>query len=454
MGGPAERVSAEGGSAEGGPELAAAHAATPSGRPRARALGIPFDGTPGPWNAITDVPGVEVGYETLVRGESVRTGVTGIHPRGRAGAGVPVTAGFFSQNGNGEMTGTAWIQESGTFSGPVAITNSHAVGVAHAGIVAWTVEHHPRLADAWLLPVAAETYDGYLNDINGGHVTQQTVIDALDAAAPGPVEEGSVGGGTGMNCYQFKGGSGTASRLVGYGGDQYAVGVFVQANFGARRELTLAGVPLGRLLDAENPMSEPASDPPVPPGAGSVIAVVATDAPLLPHQCTALARRVTLGLARTGTSGLALLRRPVPGLLHRQPRRDHAGRHRAAAGRRGPLRPAPAHPVGLPGPVLHRGGAGHRGGGSQRPGRWRDHDRARRPPQPGPAPRAGRRVVPGSRGGAPEYQGHSLGFCGPGLRIRINPSGPLYLVLGGKTALLECRYNQRYSMTSALASYF
>ncbi len=303
MGGPAERVSAEGVSAEGGPELAAAHAATPSGRPRARALGIPFDGTPGPWNAITDVPGVEVGYETLVLGESVRTGVTGIHPRGRAGAGDPVTAGFFSQNGNGEMTGTAWIQESGTFSGPVAITNSHAVGVAHAGIVAWTVEHHPRLADAWLLPVAAETYDGYLNDINGGHVTQQTVIDALDAAAPGPVDEGSVGGGTGMNCYQFKGGSGTASRLVGYGGDQYAVGVFVQANFGARRELTLAGVPLGRLLDAENPMSESASDPPVPPGAGSVIAVVGTDAPLLPHQCTALARRVTLGLARTGTAG-------------------------------------------------------------------------------------------------------------------------------------------------------
>ncbi len=281
------------------PDPPAAHTATPAGRPRARALGIPFDGTPGPWNAITDVPGVEVGYATLVRGESVRTGVTGIHPRGRAGAGDPVAAGFFSQNGNGEMTGTAWIQESGTFSGPVAITNSHAVGVAHAGIVAWTVEHHPRLADAWLLPVAAETYDGYLNDINGGHVTQQTVIDALDAAAAGPVEEGSVGGGTGMNCYQFKGGSGTASRLVGYGGDQYVVGVFLQANFGSRRELTLAGVPLGRLLEAENPMERAFE----PDGAGSVIAVVGTDAPLLPHQCTALARRVTLGLARTGTAG-------------------------------------------------------------------------------------------------------------------------------------------------------
>jgi D-aminopeptidase len=284
------------------PELPAAHAATPSGRPRARALGIPFDGTPGPWNAITDVPGLEVGYATLVRGESVRTGVTGIHPRGREGAGDPVIAGFFSQNGNGEMTGTAWIQESGTFSGPVAITNSHAVGVAHAGIVAWTVATHPRLADAWLLPVAAETYDGYLNDINGGHVTEQTVIDALDAAAAGPVEEGSVGGGTGMNCYQFKGGSGTASRLVRYGGDQYVVGVFLQANFGSRRELMLAGVPLGRLLETENPM-ERTVDPPLADGAGSVIAVVATDAPLLPHQCTALARRVTLGLARTGTAG-------------------------------------------------------------------------------------------------------------------------------------------------------
>src|SRR6202035_4335596 len=191
-------MSAEGVSAEGGPELAAAHAATPSGRPRARALGIPFDGTPGPWNAITDVPGVEVGYETLVRGESVRTGVTALHPRGRAGAGDPVAAGFFSQNGNGEMTGVSWIEESGTSSGPVAITNTHAVGVAHAAILAWTVRHHRRLADAWLLPVAAETWDGYLNDINGQHVTQPAALAALESAAAGPVEEGSVGGGTGM----------------------------------------------------------------------------------------------------------------------------------------------------------------------------------------------------------------------------------------------------------------
>jgi L-aminopeptidase/D-esterase-like protein len=272
------------------------HEATPGGKPRARALSIPFDGRPGRWNAITDVPGIEVGYVTLIEGDDVRTGVTAIHPRGAAGAGDPVAAGFHSQNGNGEMTGVSWIAESGTFTGPVAITNTNAVGVAHAGIVAWTIEHHPGVADFWLLPVAAETWDGYLNDINGHHVTEETVVAALEAARPGPVEEGSVGGGTGMNCYQFKGGSGTASRLV----DGHTVGVFVQANFGARRELVLAGVPAGADLADDNPMAE---FRPAPPGAGSVIAVVATDAPLFPHQCQALARRVTAGLARTGTSG-------------------------------------------------------------------------------------------------------------------------------------------------------
>jgi len=272
------------------------HQVTPSGKPRARSLGIPFGGTPGPWNAITDVPGVEVGYTTLIQGSSVRTGVTAIHPRGAGGAGDPVAAGFFSQNGNGEMTGVSWIAESGTFGGPVAITNTHAVGIAHAAIVAWAVRNHPRLADAWLLPVAAETWDGYLNDINTPHVTEQACLDALENAAPGPIEEGSVGGGTGMNCYEFKGGSGTASRLVDYGGTTFTVGVFVQANFGTRRELTLAGVPLGEMLADDNPMGNPG-------GAGSVIAIVGTDAPMLPHQCSALARRVTLGLGRTGTTG-------------------------------------------------------------------------------------------------------------------------------------------------------
>jgi D-aminopeptidase len=274
------------------------HAATPAGKPRARSLGIPFTGTPGPWNAITDVPGVQVGYVTLIEGVSVRTGVTGILPRGAADAADPVAAGFFSLNGNGEMTGVSWIGESGTFSLPLAITNTHAVGIAHAGIVAWTAKHHPELGDEWSLPVAAETWDGYLNDAHGHHVTEATVIGALEAARGGPVEEGSVGGGTGMICYEFKGGNGTASRLVDYRGTGYAVGVFVQANFGTRPELTLAGVPLGRLLAEDNPVG---GDTKAPPGAGSVIGIVATDAPLLPHQCTALARRVTHGIARTGT---------------------------------------------------------------------------------------------------------------------------------------------------------
>ena len=272
------------------------HRTTPGGKPRARALGILFGGRPGPLNAITDVPGVEVGYTTLIEDSTVRTGVTAIHPRGPAGTGDPVAAGFHSQNGNGEMTGVSWINESGTFDGPVAITNTHAVGIAHAGIIEWTVRHHPVVAEEWLLPVAAETWDGYLNDINRQHVTVAHVVAAIEAARPGPVEEGSVGGGTGMNCYHFKGGSGTASRLV----DDYTVGVFVQANFGARRELVLAGVPLGDALADDDPMLDRDR---AAPGAGSVIALVATDAPLFPHQCQALARRVTAGLARTGTSG-------------------------------------------------------------------------------------------------------------------------------------------------------
>ena len=274
--------------------------ATPSGLPRARSLGFRFAGTPGPYNAITDVPGIEVGYTTLIEGSDVRTGVTAIHPRGKSHPGDPVTAGFHSQNGNGEMTGVSWIAESGTFAGPLAITNTHAVGVAHAGIVAWTVEHHPALAKAWLLPVAAETWDGYLNDINGHHVSEHSVVDALEAASSGPIDEGSVGGGTGMNCYQFKGGSGTASRIVEYAQQTYTVGVFLQTNFGARKELVLSGIPCGELLAEDNPIDDFFS---APPGAGSLIAIVATNAPLLPNQCSALARRVTLGVSRTGTTG-------------------------------------------------------------------------------------------------------------------------------------------------------
>jgi D-aminopeptidase len=282
------------------------HLATPTGKPRARAVGLKYRGTPGRHNAITDVPGVEVGYQTLIEGDSVRTGVTAIHPRGNHNPGDPLAAGYFSLNGNGEMTGVTWIEESGTLQGPIAITNTYAVGIAHAGIIAWMNQSHPEFADVWLLPVAAETWDGYLNDINGHHVNEEHVIAALNAATSDQPDEGSVGGGTGMNCYQFKGGNGTASRLVEYAGTTYTVGVFLQANFGRRDELTLNGIYLGEEFADDNPMGgRPMGGKPqqAPPGAGSVIAVVATDAPLFPSQCKALARRVSLGLARTGTTG-------------------------------------------------------------------------------------------------------------------------------------------------------
>jgi len=276
------------------------HQATPTGKPRARAVGLKYRGTPGTHNAITDVPGVEVGYQTLIEGDNVRTGVTAIHPRGKGNPGDPVAAGYHSLNGNGEMTGVSWIEESGTCQGPIAITNTHAVGIAHAGIIAWMNQYHAALTDVWLLPVAAETWDGYLNDINGHHVNEETVIEALESATTQQPDEGSVGGGTGMNCYQFKGGNGTASRLVEYGGTTYTVGVFLQANFGRRADLTLNGVFLGEELADDNPMRDFYS---APQGAGSVIAVVATDAPFFPSQCKSLARRVSLGLARTGTIG-------------------------------------------------------------------------------------------------------------------------------------------------------
>jgi L-aminopeptidase/D-esterase-like protein len=276
---------------------------------RPRDLGIPFDGVPGPLNAITDVPGVEVGMTTLNEGDGplvvgsgpVRTGVTAILPRGRDGVGRACVAAWHALNGNGEMTGTAWIEESGALSMPILITNTHAVGPCHAGAVAWIIDRHPALARQWLLPVVAETWDGYLNDINGGHVTAAHAVATLEATRGGPVAEGAAGGGTGMTCYGFKGGSGTASRRVSFGEEVYTVGVFVQANFGSRRELTIAGRPVGRLLDVENPQEE--ADWLAPGGAGSVIAIVATDAPLLSGQCRALARRVPLGLARTGTAG-------------------------------------------------------------------------------------------------------------------------------------------------------
>ncbi|GAA4389594.1 P1 family peptidase [Tsukamurella soli] len=279
---------------------------SPSGRPRPRALGWAADGTPGEWNAITDVPGVEVGYRTLIGpAGTVRTGVTAILPRGRAGVGRPVAAGTGVLNGNGEMTGTAWIAETGQLGLPITISNTHAVGACHTGTVRWCSRHHPDLARQWLLPVCAETWDGYLNDINGEHVTPDDVCAALDAAAHGPLAEGSVGGGTGMNCYGFKGGSGTASRLMPFGDATYTVGAFVQANFGSRAELTIRGRRVGPELDVPAPIEEDdwLYGDRTPGGAGSVIVVVATDAPLTGHQCAALARRVPLGLARTGTTG-------------------------------------------------------------------------------------------------------------------------------------------------------
>ena len=274
---------------------------------RARDLGIPFDGKPGKLNAITDVVGVEVGYTTLKSGEGklevgkgpVRTGVTAIIPRGHASLNDPVYAGMFSLNGNGEMTGTAWVEESGFLEGPIVITNTHSVGVARDAVIAWRVNHGPADTTGywWSLPVVGETWDGWLNDVNGFHVKPEDVFHALDSAHGGTIEEGSVGGGTGMICYEFKGGNGTASRRIDVRASKesptrtFTVGVFLQANFGRRPQLIISGVPVGQAIPGEVYKEE----------SGSCIAVVATDAPLLPNQLKRLARRVSLGLARTGT---------------------------------------------------------------------------------------------------------------------------------------------------------
>ena len=282
-------------------------------RPRARALQVPFEGTPGPLDAITDVVGVEVGNTTLISGstdpassdKAVRTGVTVILPRGKQ-VNDPVYAGWFSLNGNGEMTGTTWVEESGFLEGPVAITNTHSVGVVRDAIIEWQAKQG-RLKDLWSLPVVAETYDGWLNDINGFHVKPSDLFHALDEAKSGRVPEGNVGGGTGMICYGFKGGIGTASRVLSAEQGGYTVGVLVQCNCGRRPQLTIAGVPVGREIPQLAPY---AKSMPQPPGSaaegdvGSIIIIVATNAPLLPHQLKRLARRATLGLARTGsTSG-------------------------------------------------------------------------------------------------------------------------------------------------------
>ena len=276
---------------------------------RARQLGVPFDGQPGPLDAITDVTGVEVGSTTLISGNGplkvgegpVRTGVTIVLPRGKSDI-DPVYAGWFSLNGNGEMTGTTWVEEGGFLAGPVGITNTHSVGTVRDTMIAWGLKHGVA-GDAWSLPVVAETFDGFLNDINGFHVKPEHVISALDSAHGGPVAEGNVGGGTGMVCYGFKGGTGTASRVISKEMGGYTTGVLVQCNCGRRPQLTIAGVPVGKEIPdgtpyAKLPGSEAEGD------VGSIIIVIATDAPLLPHQLKRLARRATLGLARTGsTSG-------------------------------------------------------------------------------------------------------------------------------------------------------
>lgn len=268
-------------------------------KPRARDLGIPFAGEAGSKNAITDVKGVEVGFSTLVRGEgthAVRTGVTAVFPKGKKNSKVP--AATFSLNGNGEMTGTAWIEESGFLEGPVMLTNTYSVGTVRDSLRAWGEEHFPNsdpdADDAYALPVVAETWDGLLNDIKGFHVKKEDVYKALDSAKGGEVAEGAVGGGTGMVCFQFKCGTGTASRKVRAGKNDYKVGVLVQANFGRRPELAVAGVKLGSTFPDLMPVF------PREKKDGSLITVVATDAPLLPSQLRRLAKRVTLGMANTG----------------------------------------------------------------------------------------------------------------------------------------------------------
>ncbi len=275
---------------------------TPSGKPRSRSLGLNFTGVPGHFNAITDVAGVAVGYCTLIKGQGplvvgkgpVRTGVTAILPRPLSANPAPCAAGVYALNGNGEMTGTLWIEENGELQTPITITNTHSCGIARDATIKWMVQNGVGQNQDWGLPVAAETYDGDLNDINGFHVKDEHVFAALDNASRGPIEQGSVGGGTGMICYDFKAGSGTASRLVKTAAGTFSVGVFVQANFGLREELTVLGKNIGRDHLDGRLRGKPT---------GSVIAIVATDAPLMAHQLKRLARRVPLGLARTGTVG-------------------------------------------------------------------------------------------------------------------------------------------------------
>ncbi|MFZ3342046.1 MAG: P1 family peptidase [Terriglobales bacterium] len=283
-------------------------------KPRARDLGVPFDGTPGPYNAITDVRGVEVGHTTLISGEGklkvgegpIRTGVTAVLPRGRASTDA-VFGAWFTLNGNGEMTGTTWLEDSGLLDGPVMITNTHSVGVVRDAVIAWKVKRgEPDMEGYWWsLPVVAETWDGFLNDINGFHVKPEDAFHALDTAHGGPVEEGSEGGGTGMICNEFKGGIGTSSRVLDAKNGGYTVGVLVQCNYGRRPELRIAGVPVGKEIPEHPAYEETSKSQPLPPRPdkdnGSIIIVIATDAPLIPTQLKRVARRASLGLGRDGS---------------------------------------------------------------------------------------------------------------------------------------------------------
>ncbi|HTT22255.1 MAG TPA: P1 family peptidase [Candidatus Sulfotelmatobacter sp.] len=270
-------------------------------KPRARDLGVPFDGAPGPYNAITDVKGVEVGHATLISGDGklvvgqgpIRTGVTAIHPRGK-NSNDAVFAAWFTLNGNGEMTGTTWVDDSGFLNGPVLITNTHSVGVVRDAVISWKVKRGSPDMEGywWSLPVVAETWDGYLNDINGFHVKPEDAWHALDSAHSGPVEEGNVGGGTGMICNEFKGGIGTSSRVLDAKAGGYTIGVLVQCNYGSRQQLRIAGINVGREIPEHTVWQK---------DVGSIIVVVATDAPLIPTQLKRIAKKVSLGLGRDGS---------------------------------------------------------------------------------------------------------------------------------------------------------
>ena len=352
-------------------------------KPRARDLGVPFEGTPGRLNAITDVEGVEVGHATLIRGSGelvigegpVRTGVTALWPRGRDEP-APVYAAWFTLNGNGEMTGTTWMRDSGIMEGPVMITNTLSVGVVHHAVIRWGVARDiERRRGRWLaaLPVVAETWDGTLNDIRGQHVTEEDAIAAMDAARAGPVAEGNVGGGTGMICHRFKGGIGTASRIAEVGREEYTVGVLVQCNYGSRAALRVAGVPVGREITDLMPSRPGGGGAEGAAGGagrdGSIIVVVATDAPVMPHQLDRIARRVSLGLARAGSiatnsSGDIFVAFSTANQRAASEPGDATNARVLANGRLDPLFAATV--------------GGDRGGDRQRPGGRRDDDRGER----------------------------------------------------------------------------